>query len=356
MAPIAALGVATAPGCLPEVPPDWLLEAPRLLLIEQEVIATGELSTPLTDDPPGRRRREGLPGDRVRLRPIFFDADGPFSPEVIVLLSTTVRDGFVGDTPIPPCEGGAAGVGPLCRLADLDLVLPPLPPADAVGVRSFVRVIASEPGGVSAETCLQRARAGEVRYGCLYASFLPRYGPLDRVETLQGEDVDVPPDPPDLDVPSARLELEIVGADGPRSVVAHHGDTVLVTVGERARATLGIDRDELQTYSIPAVDAPIEQTEVPRAIWWSTARALDLDTTVTIRGPAVALAIPDEPAIFDLTLWVEERSGSAQWLWVRFDVRERGGAAVRRRGGTAVRRRRARLARPPRSSSATPRR
>jgi hypothetical protein len=319
---LAALGLAATSACLPEVSPDWLLEAPRLILVEAEVIATGELSTPLADDPPGRRRREGLPGDRVRLRPIYFDAGGPFEPEVIVLLSTTFRDGLVGDTPIPLCEGEAAGEAPLCRLAGLELVLPPLGPADTIAARNAVYLIAGEPGVESAESCLTRVRAGEIRFGCLFAAHGLSYGPLDRVQALRGEEVTVPSGSPDLDVPSSRLELEISGAAGQRSIVAHHGDTVPVGAGDRVRASLVIDEEELQSYTRPGADGPIALNESSVAIWWSTLPVFELATDGTARGNGMSLSIPAEPAVFDVTLRIEERSGAMQWLWVRFESEE----------------------------------
>ncbi|MCB9569158.1 MAG: hypothetical protein H6710_18410 [Myxococcales bacterium] len=309
--------------CLPEQPPEWLILDPRFFLLEVEVIATGALSKPLDLDPPGRTRREGLPGDRIRIRPVIVGPGGPITPRDPPLL---IRSGFVVFAPdpdgaLPECaEDGLDGLRD-CRIRGDELALPPLPPAE-LGSSFWPKlwVIVSDPEGPGADECYRRliTRDDDGLFECHIDDFRLDYGPPNRVADLQDQGDYYQPVELDYNLSAAWLELSIDEGAQTRMLRADHGDTIAVAPDARIRAELKIDEDELQRWATYPRGEVFDEVLSPR---WATTdpdAALDPDAWAWSVGQRVELlAGPREPGGYHLYVDVRTRVRSSRFLWVR---------------------------------------
>lgn len=232
----------------------WLVTDARLMVIEQRIVATGGLSLPLAEDPPGVRRREGLPGDRLRLEAFFAGPEGPVDP---VGPPIWIRSGFPYVTlrfaaDIGPCGEDGLDLALQCRVLGDELTLPPVPIGGFQGRdENFVFMFASTSAEYDAEDCLNfyiRGGEGE-RFGCHFSRERLAYGPTYRVEELAGVEVSAPEAEPDYYAESLRAELTFSGPAGVRTQTAVSGEVVTMRGDERLALELVADEEELQTVT-----------------------------------------------------------------------------------------------------------
>jgi len=249
VAPAHLAALAALIGCLPVAPSPTQILDPRLLLVEQRVVAAGEHSPPLSAMPPGIERSAALPGDRVQLRPVAVGPDGPIELDDVILIR---RDGlsWPSEEELPTCAEDGLDHLSLCRVAGTELVIPPEVLAPDSLLHPRVLVIASEADGPGAEECLNRLRRDddEELFGCLLATHRLELGPANAIAFLQGRDDIPPPVDPNYRLSAVWLDLVIQGSEGERYLVAEYGDTVIVRPGDRITATILAPEDELQEY------------------------------------------------------------------------------------------------------------
>lgn len=229
----------------------WLVTDARLIVIEQSVVTTGGLSLPLGEDPPGVRRREGLPGDRLRLEAFFAGPEGPIDPvgPPIWIRSGPpyVTERFAAE--IGVCAEDGLDGARQCRVIGDTLTLPPVPMGGFQGSEeNFVFMFASTSEEYDAEDCFNfyiRGGEGE-RFGCHYARERLAYGPTYRVEELAGVEVSDLEVEPDYYAESLRAELTFSGPSGVRSQTAVSGEVVTMRGDERLALQLVADEEELQ--------------------------------------------------------------------------------------------------------------
>lgn len=333
-AALPVLALACASGCFEPSPPPWRIDGPRLLLIEMEVIEVGPHTPPLTLDPPGLTRREGLPGDRVALRPIVVGPGGPVTPNgpPIWLLSRDYPSPYYHfEAPIPGCPDVDDEQPPLCRLDGPEVALP-LPQTLGGRVRpEVVVVVFGTPGGPSSETCLGRLsdQGRESLHGCLVGGAVLPYGPPHSLVPYGIVDPDTPVTDPNYNLAGVGLSLEIRGASGVRTQIAAHGEVVEVDPEDAIIATPTVDEAQLQEYVEGGNNLG---TEGLGATWWSDADLFADDWNDVVDRPFAEFTIPPVVARFDLHLQISDRppydgaGGGGNWLWVRFQVRGRGDA------------------------------
>ena len=277
------LGLCALAGCLDAPPPDWLIESPRLLVIEMAVVETGPYSTPLSEDPPGRTRRDGLPGDRVQVRATIVGPEGPITPSaspILVRSAFPVFPGYLGDD-LPPCADYEYASATTCRIDGDTVMLPPLPPAGSAVV-VYVYLVISRDEGPGSEACFRglAVRGNQELAGCHMDGFTLDYGPSDKVAALRGEESESTY-PNRYNLSTAWIDLALRDEGGERELRADDGDVVMTAPGETITATLAVDADELDGRDFDAV-------------WWATDTAitpaprawLEYATSVEIAAPA----------------------------------------------------------------------
>lgn len=314
---LGALAGLAAAGCLPEVAPAWSIEGPQILAIDLEILATGPLSTPLAEDAPWGRRNEGLAGDRIRIRPIVVDVDGPVALGEVIVLRCLVGC-QKADEGIPPCAEDGLDGAPVCRAAADEVVFPPLALSPSGSIQGFLLTIAAAPGaGISAEECLSRAFAdarGDLT-GCLFGGATLPYGPSHRVaELLEAETaVAVSEANRGVDVRYHLVELTRAAGSFERALV-EPGAVVEVAPGDRVRVVPKIDPEMLQDQpaGMLLVDEEVNIT------WWATAPIFSGGQL--IRGDEQSFTVPAGVDAFDLHMTVRDRPLSSTWTWLRFAV------------------------------------
>ncbi|MEZ4382077.1 MAG: hypothetical protein R3A79_12070 [Nannocystaceae bacterium] len=319
----AATLVLAAAACLPEAVPSWLLTAPRLVVIEQSVVATGPLSPPLDADPPGVRRRDGLPGDRLRLAAFFAGPDGPVAP-VDPPIWVRSRRTFVyhpGAEPIPPCADDGRDDLLDCVIAGDTLTLPPVPEGGFDGRNeNLVFVFASTSTELSAADCLDfylRGGEGE-RFDCHYGRERLAYGPYYVVEELAGEEVVAPEIEPDRFAEGLRFDLVFRGPAGERARLAARGDVVVMRPDETLTIGLVAAAEDFQV--IDPAPSPDERREMLLATFFASAPVLPDSAAYEVYelGPIDA---PSDDGAFIYAIVRESgrgsRSASLQWFYIQ---------------------------------------
>jgi hypothetical protein len=317
----ALLALALALGCLPEASPSWLLTDPRLIVVEQWVVATGELSPPLEDD--GVRRREGLPGDRLRLVAHLAGPDGPITPEQPPIWVRS-RSDFIylpRDQPLPLCADDGLDPAIYCRVDGDTLTLPPVPPGGFQGVdENFVFVVASTAPDVDAESCLEFLLGGggdDERFDCHFGRERLSYGPYYRVQELAGLEVTAPVLEPDRYAEGLRFDLTFRGPAGERTQIAARGDRVVMRPDETLTIDLGTDEDDLQIVDEGSDDEGKRETLLAR--FFASAPVLP-DTAVYELPSADGIRAPADGAFIFASVdedGRENRSASLQWFYIQ---------------------------------------
>ena len=309
-------------GCLPVPPPPTQLLDPKLLLVEQIVVASGEHSEPLSSMPPGLSRSAALPGDRVRLRPVAVGPDGPLELDDVILIRGQSLLSLPREGTIPTCADDGLDGPQICRLAGDELLIPPL----FYRPHYPVSVIVSELGGPGAEECLERLRRRDGRelFGCLLANHWLELGPnfkLGQAQVqVQMNPVIAPYAEPNYRLSSVWLDLSIEGSHDERQLIAQHGDVITVRRGDRITATVAAPEDELQEYFYFAQDDWHAADERLSARWWSTAEILgNLDPGI-YASSSQDFDAPDDEDDYHLFVLVSERSNAfatGHLLWIR---------------------------------------
>ncbi|MEZ4451621.1 MAG: hypothetical protein R3B09_19270 [Nannocystaceae bacterium] len=324
------LALALGAACFEPAPPTWKIEDPRLLLIEMEVVEAGPDSTPLTLDPPGLTRREGLPGDRLALRPIVVGPDGPVEPNgaPIWLRSRGLASGYF-EAPIQSCAEDPAEILQVCRLDGPEVVMPQVAFKTNGVVSWFVVVVFGTPGGPTSEACLERLSGdgSESLHGCLVGEASLTYGPPHGLVPYGLADPATPVTDPNYNLVDLALSLEIRGASGVRTHVAAHGEIVEVDPDDAIAAKPIVDDAQRQEYVEEGGELA---TEGLYRIWWSDAEIFDHDWNAGIEVPESRFTIPPNVARVDLYLQILDRppyfGARGNWLWVRLQVRGRSGS------------------------------
>ncbi|MCA9656980.1 MAG: hypothetical protein KC486_01435 [Myxococcales bacterium] len=294
----ALLVVALAVGCLPEETPSWLLTDPRLIVIEQWVVATGELSPPLEGD--GVRRREGLPGDRLRLTAHFAGPDGPLTPEQTPIWIRSRRNYIYNPSgePFPPCADDGLDAAIYCRIDGDALTLPPVPPEGFQGANeNFVFMIASTSPSIDAEGCLEFLSRNDdsERFDCHFGREKLTYGPYYRVQELAGLEVTAPVIEPDRYAETLVLILSFTGPAGERTEFADYGDVVVMRPDETLTIDFGTEEGDLQIVDGGADTE--ERRESLRARFFASAPVLP-DSAVYELTAAEGIAAPPADGAF----------------------------------------------------------
>ncbi|MCB9567115.1 MAG: hypothetical protein H6710_07890 [Myxococcales bacterium] len=312
---LAGVGVA-AGACLPELDEAWLIAGPTILAIELEIVENGPYSTPLADDPPGARRTEGLPGDRLRITPVVVERGGvvDFDDPPILLRCASWCVGLES-AELPPCsdEPLVPQLVGACRAAGDELLLPPFGPAAVAMTTWTARWIAARPGsGLDAEACLARTIAEEDASGCLLAELELPYGPERDVFAVKGWPVpDESLSVPNHAAPIDRVELEIDGDAGHRALSVAPGERVALDPGDEVALRIEIPPEAM------------EEGDDRSVRWYASARVFS--GGAELRGLEQRLAAPAEAGSFEVHVVVADRRTSMSWAMLRFDVGPPGG-------------------------------
>lgn len=271
-------------GCIPTVEATTYIDHAQALGIRLEVIEDGPNAPDLWVLPEGKLRATPLPGDTVRLTPLFAGEDGPLDLSELEPLWIACGDPWCSVPPIErtcdvlpvgPAESCIVGHGPTL-VTTLD---------DVPGRTATIRMVSGTPGGPTSEECLERLetpKKTEPLWDCVVVHDRVTLGPMWRLIELAADagledhldPAEIPPEARDVE-PNVNPEVVafIVSSESkPEASRVEPSARIRVRAGERVRVELEQDDGALQEYHRIDTDedgnvfAELE-LEVPTYLW-----------------------------------------------------------------------------------------